>query len=143
MSGLEDIAVRVLDAGGGLTGNAHALLHELQTHLRALTERDATDAIDLRGLPLSAADMRLLEEFLGVGEIEARIEALGPTRVYETRYSGIWRVTHYSEDGKVVADVLEVTRQPGILSTPPADAVDGLKRLREALGRLPALPPGC
>ncbi len=140
MSGLADIGVRIVAAQDGLSGNGHALIHELDKRLERLAEQGATDAIDLRGLPLSAADLQMLEDFLGVGEIEARIDALGLTRVYETAYAGIWRVTYYSEDGKVVADVLEVTRQPGIITTPPGDVADACGRLREALGDLPPLP---
>lgn len=142
MSGLADIGVRVVSAQDDLSGNGHALIHELGKRLELLAAEGVTDAIDLRGLPLSAGDLKMLEDFLGVGEIEARIDALGQTRVYETSYAGIWRVTYYSEDGKVVADVLEVTRQPEILATPPGDVADACGRLRRGLAGLPPLPAG-
>ena len=142
MSGLADIGVRVAGADERLSGNAHALIHELATRLAKLDAEGIEDAIDLRGIPLSKADLQMLEDFLGTGEIEARIDALGPTRVYETSYSGIWRATYYSEDGKVVADVLEVTRRPEILATPRGDVADASRALHEALGSLPAPSPG-
>ena len=58
---------------------------------------------------------------------------MGKTEVRETRYPGLWWVTHYNESGGVVANLLEVCEVPAILKAPAEDAAEGLIRLREAL----------
>jgi len=87
----------------------------------------------LRSLPLSRGDYDELGLALGTGAVSASVDAIGPSEVRETRYPGVWRVTHRNEAGEVVADLLEVCDTPAILRSPAEDAADGLIRLKEAL----------
>jgi hydrogenase-1 operon protein HyaF len=136
---LKDISVvdAPMDAGlaGETIGNVLAIVHEIEALLAVLVETGSTASIDLRALPMSPAERERLREFLGVGEVVANIEALGPTEVCETATPGIWWVHHRNVGGQTTAEFIEVTFLPEILRTDPVDARAGLARLRERLAQ--------
>ena len=133
MSSLDRIGVKVVVAEDLPSGNARALLHELAGLLDTWVNRGEAATIDLRSLPLTRGDYAELDAVLGGGAVSASVEAIGASEVRETRYPGVWRVTHRNEAGEVVADLIEVCEAPAILRSPPEDAAEGLIRLREAL----------
>jgi hydrogenase-1 operon protein HyaF len=110
-----------------------ALLRELQTLLEALVDSGEQGSIDLKSLPMGPGDSQRLRMALGEGEVTAVVQALGPTRVAETGFPGVWWVTHYNVHDEVVAERIEVTSVPAILESPSADVAEGLQRLRSAL----------
>jgi hydrogenase-1 operon protein HyaF len=134
---LKDIPVVDVPAGTGTAGetvgNVLAIAHEVETLLAVLVETGRTASIDLRALPMSPQERERLRAFLGVGEVVANIEALGPTEVCETATAGVWWVHHRNVGGQTTAEFIEVTYLPEILRTDPADARAGLARLRERL----------
>lgn len=126
MTRLADIPVRVelapvevdLDVRrDGLGAGVQALLSELASGLDRLSVMNECTTIDLRSLPLSSADRLELQSMLGEGEIHATMQAQGESTLRETSFSGIWWVEHRDSDGELVADLLEVTRSPAILSS--------------------------
>lgn len=121
------------EAGGASAGFVDALLRELQTLLEALVERGEEGSIDLKSLPMGPGDHLRLRAALGEGEVTAVIQALGPTRVIETAFPGVWWITHYNVHDEVVAERIEVTSVPEIVKSPSADVAEGLQRLRSAL----------
>ena len=133
MSALDRIGVKVIAGTDLPTGNVKALLHELTGLVDAWVRKREAASIDLRSLPLTPGDYDELGAALGQGAVSASIEAIGPSEVRETRYPGVWRVTHRNEAGEVVADLLEVCEVPAILLAPAEDVTEGLSRLREAL----------
>jgi hydrogenase-1 operon protein HyaF len=133
MSSLDRIGVKVVGAADLPSGNAKALLHELAGLLDLWVNRGEAASIDLRSLPLTRGDYAELDAVLGGGAVSASVEAIGASEVRETRYPGVWRVTHRNEAGEVVADLIEVCEAPAILRSPAEDAAEGLIRLREAL----------
>lgn len=141
MTGLADIPVQV-ESASALTGAAPAVLREIESLLVELIERGTVGRIDLRSLPLSAADLEWLADALGEGEVHARVETVGASDVLETAIFGVWRVRHYDESGTVTADLIEVTPLPEILKTHPADVRAGLARLREQINGLQRLDEG-
>jgi len=114
-------------------GNAVPLLHEIEVLLNDLLATGKSGSIDLRSLPMLPDDYEKLREALGDGEVSATIAAMGPTQVRETAVHGVWWVTHFNSDDTVIAEFIEVTYMPEILRTHPADARDGLDRLRSRL----------
>jgi hydrogenase-1 operon protein HyaF len=132
MSALDRIAVRVVNPADAPTGNARALLRELLVLLEAWVARGEAASIDLRSLPLSPGDYAELRTALGEGAVSARIEAMGPTEVRESRYPGVWWVTHRNAANDVVAELIEVCDVPALLRSPPEDAAAGLERFRIA-----------
>lgn len=125
--------IEVVPLPDGGSGAAAAVLREIETLLARLVASGETGTIDLAGLPLSPGDRDLLEQTLGRGEIEATIEAYGPSRVRETAIGGVWWVEHCDGDGRTAAEFIEVTRVPAILPTQPEDARDGLALLQSRL----------
>lgn len=126
--GLGDIPIRVVDSTR--TDQVRAVLAEVATLLESLLAHDVGGAIDVRGLPLSPADFQALEEVLGQGEVYAEIEVKGVSRVFETGYAGVWRVTHFDDDEQVIADNIEVAWAPLILRAHRDDVAHGLQELR-------------
>ena len=114
-------------------GNATPLLHEVEVLLSDLLSTGKAASIDLRSLPMLPDDYEKLREALGDGEVSATVDAMGPTRVRETAFHGVWWVTHYNSEDAVIAEFIEVTYVPEILRTHPADARLDLDRLRSLL----------
>jgi hydrogenase-1 operon protein HyaF len=137
MNDLKGIPIAVVDssASSALNNNAMPLLYEIESLLNDLVESGKSAIIDLRSLPLVPGDYEKLKEVLGQGEVNATIDALGPTHVRETAVHGVWWVTHYNSDETVIAEFIEVTYMPEILHTHPADARVGLDMLRSRLTR--------
>jgi hydrogenase-1 operon protein HyaF len=74
--------------------------------------------MDLRAL--DAANLRLVEDSLGEGEVSIRCGDLcepgaGQTTAQETRLAGVWRVRVIGDDGRLDRDVLEISDVPGFV----------------------------
>lgn len=129
-SSLSEIGIRVQPP---MTGNVQPLLHEIRHALEQLIELGRTHVIDLRALPLAPGESEQIEEVLGHGEVEARLEALGPSEIRETAYPGVWLVTHHNSAGELVGKFVEIAPLPKILEAQQADMRHGLARLRASL----------
>jgi hydrogenase-1 operon protein HyaF len=121
-------------------GNAKALLNEILRLLESLASGGEGASIDLRALPLTAADIENLREILGTGAVDAQVDALGESKVRETRFSGVWWVVHCNTAGETVAEQIEVCSVPAILRAPSEDVIDGATRLKQALDQMPRSP---
>jgi hydrogenase-1 operon protein HyaF len=130
VSTLADIDVRVESS----SGNIEPLLHEIRHALMRVTEGGEGTTIDLGSLPLAPGEERRIEDLLGKGEVCAELDALGPTMVQETRYSGVWYITHRNTEQEVVARFIEVTRMPELLLSQCADMQHGIEQLERQLG---------
>jgi len=111
---LIDIPVKSLDKP---TGMANAVMNELSDHLSRLADSGESHIVDLLSLPMTEADINELADMLGVGEVSATISGIGTSSIRETAYRGIWWVTHYGDDEKVVSELIEITQVPQILIT--------------------------
>lgn len=115
MSSIEQISIMALSADEMLTGQAEAVLTEIAELLGQLLETGKGDSIDLRSLPLSPADRVWLDEQLGRGELEIRLDAGGQSILSETAFSGVWKVVHRDIDERVIAELIEVAYVPDIV----------------------------
>lgn len=129
MSSLEHISIRVASFDEMLTGQAEAVLAEAAEMLGRLMAEGVEDSIDLRGLPLTAADRDWLDAQLGRGEAEVVLEAGGRSVLKETAYPGLWRVVHQDLSGRVVAELLEVAFVPLIIRPDKIDVEKGYESL--------------
>jgi hydrogenase-1 operon protein HyaF len=114
-------------------GNIRALLAEIAARLESLANDGTSGSIDLNSLPFAPGEYEQLRQALGQGEVTAHIEAIGASEITETRYPGVWWVTHYNVEGDIVADMLEIAAIPGILRSQPDDIRSGLALLRVQL----------
>jgi hydrogenase-1 operon protein HyaF len=130
---LQNIPINIESAGEYSIGSLHALLVEIETLLEEFASDGTRGSIDLNSLPFAPGEYDQLRQFMGQGEISVHIEAVGPSEIIETRYPGVWWVTHYNVEGDIVADMLEITDIPEIIKSQAADIDAGLELLRAQL----------
>lgn len=128
---------------GALTGSfpgatptdvAAAVLSEVADRLERLAAHPrASETIDLHGLPLTDAERDQLRQRLGQGEVDARLEIVGPTRITETAYAGVWWLRHADDDDRPVLEHIVVARVPALLLAHADDIADAARRLRAEL----------
>jgi len=112
-------------------GNVRPILNEVMHAIDKLLESDEPTIIDLAGLPFGPGELEHLEATLGTGELAAKLDALGTSRIRETAYPGVWWLEHRNAFDEVVGRYLEITRTPEILSSQDADIVAGRARLED------------
>ena len=115
---------------------AATLLHQVATLLQSHVETGEPGSIDIGRIPLSPAERQLLEEVLGFGEVEARIESKGLTVVREAGVAGVWWLDYHDGSGAAIARFIEVTEVPEMLRTSANDIKRGLKRLKGKLEQI-------
>jgi hydrogenase-1 operon protein HyaF len=115
------------------TGNLIPLLHEIRHALARWVDAGHTHVIDLRSIPMSPGEEERLLELLGEGEVRATLSALGSSEIVETTFPGVWLVTHYSDDERLVGRFIEICRTPDILASQSEDAATAVRRLDDLL----------
>ena len=108
-------------------GAVLSLLGEVESSLEKLIASGEQRTIDIQNLPVHR---QALADYLGSGDVEANIEALGRTHVRETGISGVWWVTHYNMSSEIVAEIIEICEIPEIFRAHPAQLRTSLDRLR-------------
>jgi hydrogenase-1 operon protein HyaF len=134
MPDLEDIPV-VIEAlkTAQEWGNSLPILHEVRHGLERLATTGEPSIIDLRAIPFGPGDEARLLACLGRGEVEAVIQALGETRIWESAIPAVWFVDHYNPEGERIALHIEIDRIPGILLTQFEDLAEATARLDRML----------
>jgi hydrogenase-1 operon protein HyaF len=123
-----------IHVGTELTWNVKPILHEIRHALEKLLNSGETSIIDLRSIPLAPGEEETIIETLGHGEVHARLDALGPSEIYETQFAGVWLVSHYNENDSIVSRFIEVTEMPDVLRSQREDVVYALDKLVTELG---------
>ena len=120
-------------------GPAVQVLHRVLQALQGWLQGDTVAPVSLAGL--SAADLALVNQVLGEGEVSAQVLAEpgephppASVQVQESVFAGVWRVLQWAHDG-AVRDSIEVGAVPAVLKAAARD--DG----RTSLPTL-AVPPG-
>jgi len=134
LSHLESIPIETepfIDINDG--SGARAILCEIETMLEQLLAHDEEGVIDLKTIPISHDEYLQLQYVLGKGELSATIQSLGKSTVAETAIAGVWWITHYNEEGEVIADLIEITLIPDILKSDQADMRNSLEELRKRI----------
>jgi hydrogenase-1 operon protein HyaF len=133
MSCMTDTDGLTVTAGEELTHNVQPLLHEIRHALVKLLADGGNTVIDLRSIPLAPGEEQKLLDKLGQGEVYARLHALGPTEIVETRYPGVWVVVHSNNDNEVIGKFIEVCDMPDLLRSQQEDIRHGLEQLQAQL----------
>ena len=123
-----------IHTGNELTWNVKPILHEIRHALDKLLESGEASMIDLRSIPLAPGEEQTIIDTLGHGEVHARLDALGPSEIYETKYTGVWLVSHYNEADSLVGRFIEVTEIPDVLKSQREDIIHALSGLETELG---------
>jgi hydrogenase-1 operon protein HyaF len=118
-----------IQIGNDLTWNVQPILHEIRHALRKLLETGESSIIDLRSIPLAPGEEETIIDTLGCGEVHAKLNALGPSEIYETRFAGVWLITHFNEESSIIGRFIEITRFPDILKSQHEDMTIALNQL--------------
>ena len=118
-----------IQASDELTHNVKPLLHEIKHALDNLIESGETSIIDLRSIPLAPGEEDTILEALGTGEVQATLEALGLSEVCETKYAGVWVITHYNDEKHILSRFIEITTMPEILTSQTEDIMSAYSTL--------------
>jgi len=130
MQKLRDIEIRIESPDPPAShGNAAPILHEILHALKRLQHQGETTTIDLRAMPFGPGDEEQLRQALGRGEVQARLDSLGRSEIWETQYPGVWVLEHHNSAGEQIAWQIEITRIPEILQTPAEDLAESIDRL--------------
>lgn len=116
-------------------GNVEPILHEVLHALDRLLADGEPTVIDLASLPFGPGELEKLEGFLGTGELNAELDALGKSRIRETIYPGVWWLEHRNTEGDVVGRYVEITHTPEILKSQDADITAGRAQLEDRLAQ--------
>lgn len=122
-----------IQIGNDLTWNVQPILHEIRHALKQLIDTGETAIIDLRSIPLAPGEEDSLIDTLGNGEVQATLNALGPSEIIETRFPGVWLVTHYNEEKNIIGRFIEITELPHILKSQREDMIIALDTLEQQL----------
>jgi hydrogenase-1 operon protein HyaF len=133
MTAIRDIPIRVEGAQAQAFGNARPILSEVRHALARLIDSGEPTQIDLGAIPFGPGDEDRLRELLGVGEVTATVDALGPTSILETAIRGVWLIEYLNTDRQRVALHLEVDEVPRLLRAPSDDLRDALTALDTTL----------
>ena len=90
-------------------GNVRPLLNEIMHAVVRLLADDEPTTIDLAGLPFGPGELEHLEATLGTGELSAKLDALGTSRIRETAYPGVWWLEHRNAFVVIVGRYIEVS----------------------------------
>ena len=122
-----------IQIGNELTWNVKPIMHEIRHALRKLLETGKSSIIDLRSIPLAPGEEETIIATLGCGEVHAKLNALGPSEIYETRFSGVWLITHFNEENSIISRFIEITVFPDILKSQHDDMTFSLDLLEDEL----------
>lgn len=112
---------------------AQALFNELAQHLQQLVDQGSEYTVDLFSLPINDADKQELEQLLGRGEVEVTLNTVGQSQLFETSFSGIWWVRHYSADEILISEFIEVSWIPEIIKSHPSDVAASADRMKKII----------
>ena len=126
---LADIKIQV-EAPEYDSGNLPSILSEIKFALQQLVEQKQTHCIDLRAMPWSPGEEDKLEQYLGRGEISVELNALGKSTFYETRFSGVWIVTHYNQEDEIIGKLIEITTMPEMIYSQYEDIKESLENIQ-------------
>jgi len=115
------------------TGNVMPILHQVRHALGELLDAGKSEVIDLRSIPMGPGEEDRLADALGQGEVQVRMSALGPSEVIETRYPGVWLVTHFNNDNEIIGKFIEICAIPRLVMAQDEDIRAGLVQLKEQL----------
>jgi len=130
MSEQEPIPIPVAAPGSHLRADTtRAILRQVHHALRKLMDSGEATQIDLRAQPFGPGELERLVAWLGRGEVSAAVEAMGPTRVWESALAGVWLIDHRNGDDQRLTLQIEVAPFPEILCTPSADLPEAIATL--------------
>ncbi len=111
--------------------NAPALLVEIADRLAAHRPGDPAHVINLTLLPLTAGDLILLGERLGVGPVTILSRGYGNCRIGSTAFPGLWWIKYFNSQDALILNTIEIVDIPSVALAAPEDIQDSAERIDE------------
>jgi hydrogenase-1 operon protein HyaF len=129
------VALQPQDTGHWPEGvmNAPAILTELEDHIQAWRPGVPAHVINMTLLPLSQADLAVIDQVLGSGPILMLSRGYGNCRISHTAVPMCWRVSYFNSQDALILDTVEVTDLPEVACAAPEDLADSHERLADML----------
>jgi len=86
-------------------------------------------------MPWSSGEEQKLEDYLGKGEVLIELNTLGKSTFYETRFSGVWLVSHYNQKDELIAKLIEINYLPEMIFAQTEDIKNSLEYMNKALNQ--------
>lgn len=90
--------------------------------------------INLTLLPMTPVDLNVLAEVLGTGALTILSRGYGNCRITACAARGVWRVSYFNSDDKMILDVVEVGDVPAAALAAREDVADAADRLEQVIG---------
>jgi len=116
--------------------NAPALVEELRYWAGRGVLGRAVHVLNLTLLPLTATDLKVIDEWLGPPMVAVSIRSYGQCRVSNTRLRDVWRVRYFNSMDALILDTIEVTALPEVVRAAPEDLALSRERLADYLVEL-------
>jgi hydrogenase-1 operon protein HyaF len=113
--------------------NAPAILSELEEAIQAWRPGRMAHVINMTLLPLSPADIAVIDQALGRGPVQMLSRGYGNCRITHTEVPLCWRVSYFNSQDALILDTVEVTDLPEVACAAPEDLVDSHERLADML----------
>lgn len=88
------------------------VLEDILSALRAYSPQQPVQSIDLSDL--DAANLELVNQTLGEGEVSAVYDGPSPIRAQEAVLPGVWRVHHFDTRQQLIHDCIEIGAAPAL-----------------------------
>ena len=122
-------------------GHALPILHEIRHALERLIATGEETRIDLNAMPFGPGDLDRLRAWLGTGEVQASVSAMGLTLIQETAIPGVWLVDYQNADAQRLTLHLEIAPVPEILRPQAQDLAEAIATLDARLDEGQSNPP--
>jgi len=115
-------------ADAGELMNALPLLTELSDGSARYRAGD-NRVINLSLLPMTQADLTLLDQRLGRGALHLLSRSYGQCHVHSTALPNVWWVRYFNSMGTLILDTIELVDVPAVVCAAPEDLADSRLRL--------------
>ncbi|WP_142848340.1 hydrogenase expression/formation protein [Telmatospirillum sp. J64-1] len=113
--------------------NVLPVLAEIRDTMGKVRRGEKTREINLTLLPMTPVDLNVLAEALGLGRVTILSRGYGNCRITACACRGVWRISYFNSDDKMILDVVEVGDIPAAALAAREDLADSADRLRQVI----------
>jgi hydrogenase-1 operon protein HyaF len=111
--------------------NVMPILTEISERMKAFKPGDPSHTISFTLLPMSEADMTVLQRTVGDGPVRLISKGYGACRVLATGARHVWSVQFFNSMDIIILDTLEIGDVPMAARAAKEDFMDSAERLRQ------------
>ena len=113
--------------------NVRPVLAEIKDAMARVQRGGTVKEINLTLLPMTPDDLNILAETLGQGPLTLLSRGYGNCRITACAVRGVWRISYFNTDDKMILDMIEVGDVPTAAVATREDVADSVERLDEVI----------